>query len=172
METKSNATAKVYDRYYRVSVHGSMPHLDDINLDAWTLATERPRGSHFECGTDIEYNYWLTHSEVIDKINRGDFCDSMFAIGKLTELFCEAENFMDELTKRGNSYGDMWFRIIEHGGNRDIDGAVKSPTRPSDITGLYDDNDRATYKTLGEVMGQCPELLPMAIYIHDHMNIK
>jgi len=171
METKNNTTAKVFDRYYRVSVHGSMPHLDDINLDAWTLATERPRGSHFECGTDVEYSYWLTHSEVIDKIASGAFCDSTFAVGKLTELYCEASHWLDSL-KDDPSYRDMWFCIIEHGGNRDIDGAVKNPTRPSDIVGMYDDNDRATYKTLGEVMGQCPELLPMAICVHDRMTIK
>lgn len=169
METKSNATAKVYDRYYRVLVHGSMPHLNDINLDAWTLATERPRGSHFECGTYVEYSYWLTHSEAIDKIASGAFCDSTFAVRKLTELYCEASHWLDN---DDPSYRDMWFCIIEHGGNRDIDGAVKNPTRPSDIIGMYDDNDRATYKTLGEVMGQCPELLPMAIYIHDHMTTK
>lgn len=170
METKNNTTAKVFDRYYRVSVHGSMPHLDDINLDAWTWATDRPRGSHFECGTDVEYDYWLTHSEVVDKIAGGDFCDSTFAIGKLTELFCEADDFMDELVKLDNSYQNMWFRVIEHGGNRDIDGAVKNQTRPSDIIG--GDYDRATYKKVIDIMGQCPELLPMAIHIHDHMMKK
>lgn len=50
--------------YYRLTCRGTMPQLTSTNIDAWTIATERPSGSHIEHGSDVYYDCWLTLAEV------------------------------------------------------------------------------------------------------------
>ena len=159
-----NFNGKKYIRYYRVSVSGSMPHQTGLKIDAWTMATERPHGSHVEHGTSVEYDYWLTIDEVADQF--------AYEPPIVDEAFCqmaESDKFLDSLfdgPKHDESYDGIYFRVLaDNDGRFDIDGWVKTETRPSDSRCCWCPATE-TYKTWLEIMTDCPELLPMAIYIH------
>lgn len=155
---------KVYKRYYRVSVSGSMPCQDSLKIDAWTIATERPHGSHIEDGTSVYYDYWLTMDELVDKFN----ADPLIISDAVWQM-CESENFFDSLfdgPKHDESYDNIYFRVlVDDAGCFDIDGCVKTETRPADSRCDWRPVIE-TYKTWLEIMTDCPELLPTAIYIH------
>lgn len=155
---------KVYKRYYRVSVSGSMPCQDSLKIDAWTMATERPHGSHIEDGTSVNYDYWLTMDELAKEFN----ADPLI-ISDAVEQMCESENFFDSLfdgPKHDYSYDDLYFRVLkDDDGYFNIDGYIKSKTRPVDSQCDWRPAVE-TCKTWLEIMTDCPELLPMAIYIH------
>ena len=155
---------KVYSRYYRVSVSGSMPEQTGLKIDAWTMATERPQGSHVEDGTDIYYDYWLTMDEV-----EKQFAYEPLTIGEAVDLMYVSERFFDSLfdgPKHDESYDDLYFRVLrDDDGYFDIDGYIKSEARLSDSQCCWCPATE-THKTWLEIMNDCPELLPKAIYIH------
>lgn len=156
---------KVYKRYYRVSVSGSMPYQTGLKIDAWTMAAERPQGSHVEDGTDVNYDYWLTMDELTSEFN----ADPLI-ISDATELMYESERFFDSLfdgQKHDSSYDDLYFRVLtDDDGWFCIDGVVKSETRPNDSQCCWHDCTE-TYKTWLEIMEYRPDLLPDAVHIHE-----
>ncbi len=156
---------KVYTRYYRVSVSGSMPYLTDLKIDAWTMATERPRGRHIEDGTDVYYDHWLTMAELVK-----EFSADPLVISAATERMAESDRFFDSLfdgPKHDVDYDDLYFRVLkDDDGWFNIDGVVKSKTRPADSRCCWHDATE-TYRTFLEIMERRPDLLPEAIYIRD-----
>ena len=117
-----------------------------------------------EYGTDVNYDYWLTMDELAKKFN----ADPLI-ISDATERMVESELFFNSLfdgPKHDDSYDDIYFRVlVDNDCCFDIDGYIKSETRPSDSRCCWSPAIE-TYKTWLEIMTDCPELLPKAIYIH------